>query len=210
MNTAQKEEILVPLRDSYKQDVKYRELIAEYANNFKKRGFFFPDEFNLLVQRLRQHDIAFNQPLLAAARSGPRLTVELVPHTCWFSNVRDHVSREIWDRLRKATYRQAGNVCEICGGRGSRWPVECHEIWHYDDKKHIQMLVGLTALCPSCHAVKHIGLSGIRGKGKEVEAHLAQINGWSKQETVAYLKKVWHTWEVRSRYEVYPFWWTER
>ena len=72
VDTAQKEKILIPLRDLYRQDVKYRELIARYANNFKKHGLFSPDEFNLLVQRLRQHDIVFNWPLFAAARSGPR------------------------------------------------------------------------------------------------------------------------------------------
>ncbi len=43
MDTAQKEKILIPLRDLYKQDVKYRALIAKYANNFKKHGFFASD-----------------------------------------------------------------------------------------------------------------------------------------------------------------------
>ena len=26
--------------------------------------------------------------------NGPRLTIELIPETCWFSNIRNHVDRE--------------------------------------------------------------------------------------------------------------------
>lgn len=43
----------------------------------------------------------------------PKLTVELVPKPCWFSNVRDHVNQAEWDRLRCATYQQAGYVCQV-------------------------------------------------------------------------------------------------
>jgi len=47
-----------------------------------------------------------------------KLSVELVPASCWCSNVRDHVRRAQWDQLRRETYRQAQYCCEICGGRG--------------------------------------------------------------------------------------------
>ena len=36
-----------------------------------------------------------------------KLTIELVPRTAWFSNVRSMVSREDWDVLRKECYAQA-------------------------------------------------------------------------------------------------------
>lgn len=130
-----------------------------------------------------------------------QLTVELVPKTCWFSNVRDHVDQETWDVLRKDAYRKANNVCSICGGKGNRWPVECHEIWHYDDEKHIQTLEGLIALCPNCHEVKHIGLAGVRGRANIAEAHLAKVNGWTKEQVSSYLEGVWEVWFERSRYE---------
>ena len=57
-----------------------------------------------------------------------RLTVELVPSTCWYTNVRSHVPKAVWDRLRRQVAAEAGDRCEICGGRGRRWPVECHEV----------------------------------------------------------------------------------
>ncbi len=129
------------------------------------------------------------------------LTVELVPKTCWFSNVRDHVDKETWDRLRKQTYAKAGNRCEVCGGRGPKWPVECHEIWHYDDARQVQTLVGLIALCPACHEVKHIGLAQINGRYEQAQAHLARVNGWSADDVSAYLEGVWELWYRRSRHE---------
>ena len=49
-----------------------------------------------------------------------RLTVELIPSTCWFSNLRSELSKEEWDRLRRATYERASQRCEVCGQRGRR------------------------------------------------------------------------------------------
>ena len=46
----------------------------------------------------------------------PRLTVELVPQTCWFSNVRSEVTSADWNRIRRYVYERAGHSCEICGG----------------------------------------------------------------------------------------------
>jgi len=79
-----------------------------------------------------------------------KLTVELVPSTSWYSNVRSEVSKKDWNAIRKRVYREANYVCQICAGRGSKWPVECHEIWAYDDENHIQELAGMQALCPKC------------------------------------------------------------
>ena len=130
-----------------------------------------------------------------------KLTVELVPKTCFYSNVRDHVSKATWDKLRRRTYGAANHVCEICGEVGPRWPVECHEIWHYDDAIHVQKLVGLTALCPACHEVKHIGLARVRGREEIAKAHLAEINGWTPEITDKYLSKVARIWTQRSQYQ---------
>jgi hypothetical protein len=128
----------------------------------------------------------------------PLLSVELVPSSCWYSNVRDHVNTEEWDTLRRWAYQQSGHLCAVCGGRGPKWPVECHEIWQYDDRNSIQKLVGLTALCPSCHQVKHIGRAGLYNQGEEAKAHLTKINGWTTEQTKTYLSLVWAIWKARS------------
>lgn len=129
----------------------------------------------------------------------PRLTVELVPRTCWFENIRSNVTKEQWNYLKKKTSEKANRKCEICGGRGPQWPVECHEIWQYDDANHIQRLNGLVALCPSCHEVKHIGFTQLKGKELEATAHLAIVNGWSCHAAEKYIKQAFEVWTERSK-----------
>jgi hypothetical protein len=133
--------------------------------------------------------------------SQPLLTIELVPQTCWFTNVRSEVSKADWEVLKQATFTKAGHRCEVCGGLGSSWPVECHEIWHYDDAVHLQTLVGLTALCPSCHEVKHRGLASVKGRGDIADRHLAKVNGWMMQQTQQYVDDQFQVWLKRSEYE---------
>ncbi|MEM0630042.1 hypothetical protein AAFL49_10080 [Klebsiella michiganensis] len=130
----------------------------------------------------------------------PRLTIELVPRSCWFINVRSAVSASDWARLRKDTARKAGWQCQICGGKGPKWPVECHEIWHYDDENQCQTLTGLISLCPSCHEVKHMGLSELRGKKEEAVAHLALVNGWALDGAFDYVDEAFELWIKRSEH----------
>jgi len=49
----------------------------------------------------------------------------------------------VGDRLRRQVPAEAGDRCDICGGRGRRWPVECHEVRDYDDQRKVQRLDGL-------------------------------------------------------------------
>ncbi|GKX58726.1 HNH endonuclease [Leminorella grimontii] len=131
----------------------------------------------------------------------PRLTIELVPRSCWFDNVRSAISQSDWARLKKKTSREAGGRCQICGGKGPKWPVECHEIWHYDDDNRNQTLVGLISLCPSCHEVKHMGFTELRGKKEEAVAHLALVNGWSLNGAFDYMEESFDIWRKRSEHE---------
>ncbi len=42
------------------------------------------------------------------------MTVELVPSTCWCTNVRSHAAKAVWDRLRRQVAAEAAHRCEIC------------------------------------------------------------------------------------------------
>ncbi len=128
------------------------------------------------------------------------LTIELVPKTSWYRNVRANVSPAEWEKLKRITFDRAGHVCEICGGRGRKWPVECHEVFAYDDERHIQKLVRLIALCPACHEVKHMGLAGVRGKKKAAAAHLSRVNGWSAADADLYIEACFEVWYRRSNH----------
>jgi len=130
-----------------------------------------------------------------------RLEVELVPKTCFFKNLRSELKKADWDTLRKATYNACNYRCEICGGKGSKWPVEAHEIFKYDDKDNVQTLIGLEGLCPSCHSVKHFGHTQLQGGAEAALEHMAKVNGWEYQKCIGYLELVFAKWEERSQKE---------
>jgi hypothetical protein len=131
----------------------------------------------------------------------PKLTIELVPQRSWFQNVRTMVSPKEWDRIRFRIYERSNRKCEICGGRGKKWPVECHEMWEYDDKKRIQKLIRMIALCPTCHQVKHIGLSEMKGLLPECLEHLAKINNWTLAQANNYAREQVELWRERSEFD---------
>lgn len=131
----------------------------------------------------------------------PVLTIELVPATAWWTNVRSNVSRAEWEKCKRFTATRAHGVCEICGRVGRRHPVECHEIWHYDDERGIQTLVDLIALCPACHEVKHIGRAMNIGRGDRAAAHLMEVNGWSRAKAEQAIYLAFQIWNLRSQME---------
>jgi hypothetical protein len=127
----------------------------------------------------------------------PKLTIELVPSTSWYNNVRSHVTPAKWDKLRRECYAKAGAQCEICGAKGR---MECHEIWAYDMQTKTQTLTGLICLCHECHQCKHPGLAEVKGHAADVIRHLSRINGWTADEAKAYIRKAFTVWEIRSSY----------
>ena len=132
-----------------------------------------------------------------------KLKVELVPKTSWYNNLRKHVDRKDWDTIRKQTYAIYEHKCGICDDEGR---LNCHEIWDYDDKRHIQKLVGFIALCDMCHHVKHIGLAGIladRGEldYEKVVEHFMRVNNCDKETFMKHRKKAFEQWRERSSYQ---------
>lgn len=129
-----------------------------------------------------------------------RLEVELVPSTCWGSNLRSELTRAQWGACQQFVYARSGRRCEICDGVGDRWPVECHEIWSYDDNTRSQVLEGLIALCPTCHQAKHAGFAAARGQLHVVVMQLCEVNGWTLEHTELYLEAVFEVWSRRSQW----------
>jgi hypothetical protein len=129
-----------------------------------------------------------------------KLTIELVPKSSWYDNVRTHVSKEVWDKLRNEVYFQASYKCEICGGKGHKWPVECHEVWEYDDVNHIQKLVRLIALCPNCHTTKHAGFAILKGNEDIVIEQLMRVNKMTDKEADEHITKAFEIWRERSKH----------
>lgn len=130
-----------------------------------------------------------------------KLTVELVPSTSWAKNVRSEFTTSAWKRITKKAKEAAGYVCEICGKTGRKGRIECHEIWEYDDKTHVQTLTGFIMLCPKCHRVKHLGRTLSVGLAGEALAHLAEVNSLTPREVSDYVESVFAQWMARSRHE---------
>lgn len=135
----------------------------------------------------------------------PKLTVELIPATVFFNNVRSALEVKDWDKLRKASYEKAGHKCEICGdigkNQGYKHNVECHEIWDYNFKTSTQKLIGLISLCPRCHQIKHIGRTFAIGKQAEAFLHMEKVNKWNHKQVVTYLVECFK--EHKRKSEIY-------
>lgn len=134
----------------------------------------------------------------------PKLTVELVPKTCHFSNVRTTIKPSEWDKIRFISYEAANNKCEICKATGKeqgyKHNVECHEIWEYNDTTHVQKLVGLISLCVICHQVKHIGRAIAMGKQGICFAHLGKINKWTPLQVQEHIVASFELHKQRSKH----------
>jgi len=135
------------------------------------------------------------------------LLIELVPQTSWGDNLRSRLQKKDWDRLRKGQARWAGWHCEICGqsgkDQGYKWPVECHEVWSYDDENHIQKLDRLISLCPLCHKVKHYGRTfNVEGHEGALAAlkRMMWVNGWKMKDAQAHVSEAFSIWEKRSHH----------
>jgi len=127
-----------------------------------------------------------------------KLQIELVPDSCWWDNVRSIVTKKQWDNIRKSVYLKANYQCEICGEKGTNHPVECHEVWIYDDTNLIQRLGYFQALCPLCHEVKHMGLAGLRGNRERAFNRFKTINQLDDDTARKIISAVFKQWKIRS------------
>lgn len=103
-----------------------------------------------------------------------KLEIELVPDSCWYSNLRSILSPAQWDVVRRDAYARANGKCMICGAPTRR--LEAHERWEYDEKNAVQKLKDVVAVCRACHEVIHIGRTQVLGRGREAEEHFMKVN----------------------------------
>jgi len=132
-----------------------------------------------------------------------KLRIELVPSTSWYNNLRKVLPKSDWDKIRKKAYAKYEYRCGICGAKGR---FNCHEVWEYDDKKHIQKFLGFIVLCGMCHHVKHIGLAGIlTSEGKldyeTVVEHFMKVNNCDEKTFKEHKESAFDEWRKRSQHE---------
>lgn len=122
-----------------------------------------------------------------------KLRIELIPKTAWFSSLYHLIPREVWKSIRAERIKTAGAKCEICGS--SVKPLYLHEIWEYDDEKHVQKLLRFQLLCRKCHWIKHIGLAKIKADRGELDydelvKHFCKVNQCPKKQKPIYHGKL--------------------
>ena len=128
-----------------------------------------------------------------------KLNFEMFPEECWCSNLLSVLTRGQWDAVRFDAYSRAGGKCMICGARSSR--LEAHEQWSYDDKKRLQKLETVIAVCRRCHEVIHIGRTFLVGRGAEAEEHFCKVNGCTQSEFHAALAEANRVYLERNKTE---------
>jgi hypothetical protein len=126
---------------------------------------------------------------------GTGLFVDLVPTSCWFTNVRSCVCQRDWERLRRMIQVRAGGVCEACGQNPG---TDAHERWAYDDAAGVQSLRRLIWVCAACHETTHMGLANLRGRGPAARAHLQKVTNMSTAATAAHVERAFALWQRRS------------
>jgi hypothetical protein len=132
-----------------------------------------------------------------------RLTIDLVPETCWYSSLYRQIPQSKWKKLRKQACAEAGDACQICGAKGR---LNCHEVWEFDDKTFTQKLKGFVALCSMCHHIKHFGMFQILvGKGQlDLDAvidHFCKVNNVSRKVFGAHKTQAFDVWRERSQHQ---------
>ncbi|BCK53189.1 UvrD-helicase domain-containing protein [Nocardia wallacei] len=134
---------------------------------------------------------------------GSGLFVDLVPSSCWFTNVRSCVDRRDWQRLRRMVNARANHQCEVCG-RGKDRSVgrllEAHERWSYDDHTRVQSLRRIILLCTDCHLTTHYGFAQINGLESEALHHLIHVTGMAAGQARRHVAEAFRLWEKRSRH----------
>ena len=130
-----------------------------------------------------------------------KLNFELVPDSCWYSNLRSILTPAQWDMVRKDAYARANGRCMICDAPSPR--LEAHERWSYDEKNAVQKLEEVIAVCRSCHEVIHIGRTSLLGGEERACAHFMKVNGCSYSE---YRKALGEANEVHRRRNKIPEW----
>lgn len=128
-----------------------------------------------------------------------KLEIELVPKTCWYSNLRKVLTAEEWQRVRIiiCDFRLTKNKCAICNQ--TSYGLEAHEKWEYNLNEHTQKLIDILPLCRNCHKVKHWGLASLNGEIDLVVNHFLKVNNCTEDILKQHLLDSKNLWETRNQ-----------
>lgn len=176
-------------------------LLPQKKTKFKKAAKLISKDANVGSKNNQTNNLTEEEQRILQYHSTLKLQIELVPRSCFWKNVRSKATKSQWDKIRLASYQKTNNLCSICGGRGTKHPVECHEVWIYDDTSMTQRLGFFQAICPLCHEVKHIGLARMRGNEERAFNRFKEINQLDEITARQIKSAVFKQWDIRSMQE---------
>lgn len=133
---------------------------------------------------------------------GNGLFVDLVPQSCWFTNVRSCIDAASWARLSRLTRERANHRCEICGSAAraaSKVYLEAHERWDYNADTSTQTLRRIVTLCTPCHLVTHWGYARVSGREALARKHFQAVSGWNNDTIDQHIIQAFAVWQARSQ-----------
>ncbi|MFC1980174.1 HNH endonuclease [Chloroflexota bacterium] len=128
-----------------------------------------------------------------------KLSITLVPKNMWGQSLRNLLPRSKWDSIRQLELDRAGKRCEVCGHQGTG--LICHEVWDYDDERHVASLKGFQIVCKTCDLVHHIGRAGAIGHGDEAIQHFMKVNAFSRSDAIQQVRDAMGVWIDRNKYD---------
>ena len=133
---------------------------------------------------------------------GNDLFIDLIPKSCWFTNVRTSIKGSSWDKLRKFIYERVNYKCECCNldTKNSSIKLEAHERWSYDTERKTQKLMRIIALCEKCHLVTHFGRAKIIGYENEAREHLINVRKFNTEEVKEHIQNAYKIWRERNKF----------
>ncbi|MBJ6984044.1 DUF5710 domain-containing protein [Luteimonas sp. MC1750] len=172
--------------------------------------WFAPDALPEVAQALAKHWPAI-EPIVpvyvfpgehTTFGNDPPLALELIPSTCWLTNLRSCLSPEDFKRVRMGIRQRSGKTCEVC--KGHEHPddeiyLDVHPRFEYIEG--VQVLRRLVCVCTRCLRAIEFGTAQLHGYRQDAFAHLQQVNGWSAEQAMAHVHAAFEQWAGRSRME---------
>ena len=134
------------------------------------------------------------------------LTIELIPQSSWYKNVRKQNPKQ-WTAIKNIAKAKHCR-CEICRRKfgSSFWNQrDVHESFTYDAASKVQTLSSLMVICHACHMAKHPGFmaTDTTDEGKRrynyIVTHACKVNNIQKDEYMLLLQKAMDIWTLRSK-----------
>jgi hypothetical protein len=134
-----------------------------------------------------------------------KLEPQLVPRPLWGKSAAKLFKyRAVWKKIRRDALQKANGACEVCRHVPNELygdPLNCHEVWKYDDRLRTATLNAFRIHCVKCDSAAHIGMAITYGAGEAAIAQLAKVNGIHTEDAKALVGRATSIWRVRSKKE---------